>query len=271
VTLGEDQMPIEYTVSADGTTIGYHQSGSGPPVVLVHGTSGAKSDWGLTTPQLELHLTVLAMDRRGRGRSPDVHPYAIEREFEDVVAVVEAQNEPAHVVGVSWGAICALGAARRSDKIRSLVLYEPPIGFLEHPGLPSLVERTEELRDTDDVDGILQAFYDFLGESDALAFLRGFPPAWNQMTRDALTIPRELRAGAAARLEDLELTAVGQPTVILVGELSAEEFHEGATRLADLLPNATVQKVPGQTHAAQALAPEEFGRLVRTAIDQAAA
>lgn len=261
-------MPIEYATSADGTTIGSHRSGNGPPIVLVHGTSGAKSDWGLTTPQLEPHFTVLAMDRRGRGRSPDVRPYAIEREFEDVVAVVEAQSEPAHVVGVSWGAICALGAASRTDRIRSLVLYEPPIGFLEHPGLPGLVERTEALKEADDADGILQAFYDFLGESDALEFLRSFPPAWTQMMRDAFTIPRELRAGAARRLEDLELDSVSQPTVVLVGELSAEEFHEGAARLADLLSNAKVQTLPGQTHAAQALAPEEFGRLVREAVDR---
>jgi pimeloyl-ACP methyl ester carboxylesterase len=264
-------MPIEYATSADGTTIGYHRSGAGPPLLLVHGTSGAKSDWGFTTPQLEPHFTVLAMDRRGRGRSPDVQPYAVEREFEDVVAVVEAQNEPAHVVGVSGGAICALGAARRSDRIRSLVLYEPPIGLLEHPGLPDLVERTEALREAGDADGILQAFYDFLGESDALAFLRSFPPAWKQMTRDAFTVPRELRWGIDGRLEDLELDSVSQPTVVLVGELSAAVFHEGAVRLAELLPDADVQTVPGQTHAAQALAPEEFGRLVREAVGRATA
>jgi pimeloyl-ACP methyl ester carboxylesterase len=264
-------MPIEYTTSADGTTIGYHRSGTGPPVVLVHGTSGAKSDWGLTTPQLAPHFTVLAMDRRGRGRSPDVQPYAPEREFEDVAAVVEAQDEPAHVVGVSGGAIFSLGAANRTDRIRSLVLYEPPISFLEHPGMPDLVKRTEALREAGDADGILQAFYDFLGESEALEFLRGFPPAWTQMTRDAFTIPRELRAGAAGRLENLELDSVGQPTVILVGELSAGVFHESAAQLADLLPNAKVQTLPGQTHAAQALAPEEFGRLVREAIDRATA
>jgi pimeloyl-ACP methyl ester carboxylesterase len=265
-------MPIEYAISADGTTIGYHRSGAGPPVLLVHGTSGAKSDWGLTTPQLESQLTVLAMDRRGRGRSPDVRPYASEREFEDVVAVVEAQSEPAHVVGVSGGAICALGAAHRTDRIRSLVLYEPPISLLEqHPALPDLVERTEALREAGDAEGILEAFYDFLGESDALEFLRGFAPAWKQMTRDAFTIPRELRAAVEGRLEDLELDSVSQPTVILVGELSAGDFHESATRLAGLLPNAKVQTLPGQTHAAQALAPDEFGRQVREAIDRATA
>jgi pimeloyl-ACP methyl ester carboxylesterase len=240
-------------------------------VVLVHGTSGAKSDWGFTTPQLEPHFTVLAMDRRGRGRSPDVQPYAPEREFEDVVAVVGAQREPAHVVGVSGGAIFSLGAANRTDRIRSLVLYEPPISLLEHERLADLVERTEALRDADDAEGILQAFYGFLGESEALEFLRDFPPAWTQMLRDAFTIPRELRVGLTGRLEDLDLDSVTQPTVVLVGELSAAVFHESAARLADLLPNAKVQTLPGQTHAAQALAPEEFGRVVRQAIDRATA
>jgi pimeloyl-ACP methyl ester carboxylesterase len=259
-------MAIEHATSADGTQIGYYRAGSGPPAVLVHGTSGAKSDWGLSTPVLEPHLTLLAMDRRGRGRSPDSQPYALEREFEDVVAVVDTQGEPAHVIGSSWGAVCALGAALRTDRIRSLVLYEPPIAFLDDPGLPELVARAEELERVGDAEGILQAFYEFIGEGEALAFLRTFPPAWQQMTRDAFTIPRELRAGSRARLEDLDLAALDVPTTILVGEGSAATFHQGASWLAGTLPNARVQAIPGQTHAAQALAPEEFGRIVLDAI-----
>jgi pimeloyl-ACP methyl ester carboxylesterase len=259
-------MPIEYATSADGTVIGYHQSGTGPPVVLVHGSSGAKSDWGFVTPELHEHLTVLAMDRRGRGRSPDTTEYALEREFEDVTAVVEAQAEPADVVGMSWGAICALGAARRCDRIRSLVLYEPPLGFLEHPDLPALATRLEALRAAGDAEGILEVLYGFLGEAEALTFLRSFPPAWDQMVRDAFTIPREVRAGLQARLEDFGLGSVRQPTTVLVGELSSAEFHEGAARLADMLPDAQVRVIPGQSHAAQALAPKEFGRILLEAV-----
>jgi pimeloyl-ACP methyl ester carboxylesterase len=259
-------MPIDQVTSADGTTIGVYRAGSGPPVVLVHGTSGAKSDWGFTTPELEGHATVLAMDRRGRGRSGDTEPYALEREFEDVVAVVEAQADPAHVVGASWGAACALGAALRTDRIRSLVLSEPPVAFLTHPELPDLVARTEKLLEAGDAEGILQAFYGFIGEPAALELLRGFPAAWQQMVRDAPTIPRELRAGAATRLEDYDFAAIDVPTVILVGELSAVEFHDGAAWVAERLPNARVQTIPGQSHAAQAVAPQEFGRIVLEAI-----
>jgi pimeloyl-ACP methyl ester carboxylesterase len=262
-------MAIEQVTSADGTRIGHYRAGSGPPAVLVHGTSGAKSDWGLSTPVLEPHLTVLAIDRRGRGRSPDSQPYALEREFEDVVAVVESQPQPAHVIGSSWGAVCALGAALRTDRIRSLVLYEPPFAFLDDPALPELVARAEALERAGDAEGILQAFYEFNGEGEALAFLRAFPPAWEQMTRDAFTIPRELRAGSRARLEDFDLAAIEVPTTILVGERSAEPFHRGADWLVGVLPNARVRSIPGQTHAAQALAPEEFGRIVLDAIRSA--
>ena len=75
----------------------------------------------------EQRFTVYALDRRGRGGSEDAQPYTIEREFDDVAATVNAIGEPVNVLGHSYGALCALEAALRTDHIRKLVLYEPPI------------------------------------------------------------------------------------------------------------------------------------------------
>src|SRR5690349_20970515 len=107
--------------SVDGTAIAYRRSGSGPPLVLVHGTSATPARWASVAPRLESHFTVYAVDRRGRGMSGDASSYAIEREFEDVAAVVLSIDGPVDLLGHSYGAICALEAASRVEaKLRHL-------------------------------------------------------------------------------------------------------------------------------------------------------
>ena len=124
---------MEHVPSRDGTSIGYAVSGSGPPLVLVHGTTGAHWSFALLAPHLEDRFTVCAVDRRGRGGSGDTTEYSIEREFEDVAAVVDALPEPAGVFGHSYGATVALGAARLGAEPGKLVLYEPSPGH-RRPG-----------------------------------------------------------------------------------------------------------------------------------------
>ena len=113
-----------HVVSRDGTSIAVWQSGEGPPLVLIHGAAADHSRWAPVLPALEQRFTVFAVDRRGRGRSGDANDYALEREFDDVVAVVESAGEAVNVLGHSYGGICALEAALLTDRIRKLVLYE---------------------------------------------------------------------------------------------------------------------------------------------------
>src|SRR5688572_28968236 len=146
--------------SRDGTSIAYESSGSGPPLVLVHGTTGTLRRWAPVLPMLEAHFTVHAIDRRGRGASGDASPYAMEREFEDVAAVVDAIDEPVHLLGHSFGAICALEAACRTPNLRRLVLYEPPIPMPGHVAFePSTLERLQALLDAGDREGLLTVFF----------------------------------------------------------------------------------------------------------------
>ena len=115
--------------SPDGTRIGCHLSGKGPPLVLVHGTSGTHGGFDLVQPNLAESFTLIAIDRRGRGTSGDAPgPYAIEREFEDLAAVVDLFGEPASVFGHSYGALIAFGAVPLARNLSKLVLYEPPLG-----------------------------------------------------------------------------------------------------------------------------------------------
>src|SRR5581483_11512741 len=108
--------------SPDGARLAVWRSGEGPPLVLVHGTTVSHSDWLPVLPALRRQFTVYAMDRRGIGASEDAEPYALEREFEDVAAVVESVGEPVFLLGHSFGALCSLEAALRTKNIRKLVL-----------------------------------------------------------------------------------------------------------------------------------------------------
>ena len=107
-----------------------HVSGSGPPVVLVHGTSTDSASFRNLAPLLAERLTLVAVHRRGRGESGDAEAYSIEDEFADVAAVVDSLDEPAALLGHSFGATVALGAATLARNLRALVVYEPAPGIV---------------------------------------------------------------------------------------------------------------------------------------------
>src|SRR5262245_17922096 len=136
------------TVSKDGTPIGFERSGKGPPLVLVHGTSADHTRWKPLLPELESRFTLYAVDRRGRGGSGDASTYSVEREFEDIAAVVDAVGEPSFLLGHSYGAVCALEASLRTHNVRKLVLYEPPIRTAEPLYPLGAAERLQALLDS---------------------------------------------------------------------------------------------------------------------------
>ncbi|HXB55379.1 MAG TPA: alpha/beta fold hydrolase [Vicinamibacteria bacterium] len=111
--------------SKDGTSIAYWQSGRGSALVLVHGTTADHQRWAPILPALEKRFTVYVVDGRGRGGSGDAPNYALERESEDIAAVVDAIGEAVFLLGHSHGAICSLEATLRTSNVSKLILYEP--------------------------------------------------------------------------------------------------------------------------------------------------
>src|SRR5512135_2271780 len=121
--------------SADGTTIAFDRSGQGPALILVAAASATRLAEASLAAALAPNFTVFAYDRRGRGDSGDTPPYAVEREVEDLDAVIDEAGGSAFVFGHSSGAVLALEAARLlPDKISKLALYEPP--FIIDNGRP---------------------------------------------------------------------------------------------------------------------------------------
>ena len=171
--------------SLDGTPIAYHRAGTGPPLVLVQGTGAASPLAWPSFPALAGHFTLYAVDRRGRGESGDGDSYAVEREFEDVAAVVEAIGQPAHLLGHSFGGLCSLEAALRTRNVRRLILYEPagvPVPG-EPPVLRSLIDRLQAVLETGDGEEVLTVFYrEVAGMTpDEIERLRS-SPAWPEAT-----------------------------------------------------------------------------------------
>ena len=161
---------MDFVTSKDGTAIAFERSGQGPPLVVVHGTTADHRRWRPILPDLERHFCVYAMDRRGRGSSGDAEDYAINREYEDVAAVVEVAGEQVRLLGHSFGALCALEAAFRTTRLHQLVLYEPvfPVDGAEvYP--PHARRKFTALLESGDREGLLTAFLKGLG---------GVPGAW---------------------------------------------------------------------------------------------
>ena len=248
---------LEKVVSEDGTPIAVWRSGEGPPLVLVHGAAADHIRWAPVLPALQERFSVLAIDRRGRGQSGDADEYAIEREYEDVAAVVEWAGEAVNVLGHSYGGICALEATLLTDSVKKLVLYEPPMGFLASP--PDVVNRLEALLEGGQRDELVAFFMREVAglPADQVELLRSLP-AWEARLAVAHTIPREESASRHYAFEPDRFRELDVPTLFLQVGDSPAPFKAAGEALWDALPNCEVVVMPGQRHAAMDTATELF-------------
>jgi pimeloyl-ACP methyl ester carboxylesterase len=252
-------------ISRDGTEIAYWTSGAGPPLVLVHGVAADHSRWAPLLPYLEPHVSVQAMDRRGRGASGDGGGYALEREAEDVAAVVDAVAK-AHaslvdVYGHSHGGFCAFGAAALTANVRRLALYEGwPIPDPDVLALPAaLDEAMEALLAAGDRGGAIEALFRGLLEmtdDDIAAFKAA--PSWAGRVAAAHTIGREVRAEARTRLDPELAARITIPVALITGTDSADPVTSGIEAVVAALPDARIVSLQNQGHVADVLAPEMF-------------
>jgi pimeloyl-ACP methyl ester carboxylesterase len=261
----EGETRIETVTSKDGTSIAVERGGSGPPVVFVHGTGADHTSWNLLRPLLEERITLHAVERRGRGESGDTEPYVIEREFEDLAAVVESIDEPVTLCGHSYGGTCALEAALRVDGLASLVLYEP--GFVvDHPLCSEeFLDEYETLLEAGERERALERFYGEVGElPPAMIEMLRSAPNWQSRVDAAHTILRELRAVTRYEFDAGRFEDVTVPTLLLTGSETLAYSRETTAVAADGLSNSRVVELEGQGHAAHLSAPERFAEeLVR--------
>ena len=254
--------PDRRVVAPDGVPIAVFRSGDGPPLVLVHGATADHTTWRTSGPLLAARHTVHAIDRRGRGASGDGDPdkpYAIDREFDDLAAVVDAiaadSSSPVEVVGHSYGGRIALGAALRTGNVRRLVSYEgappAPDGLGYQDADAGTVRRVEELVAAGDRDEALATFMrDIVGmpEADLAAFRAD--PIWPRRAAAIDTTIRELHAETSPAGSLASLGAVRQPVLQVLGGASTEPFAAATRALDARLRNGRVVTIPGARHAA---------------------
>jgi pimeloyl-ACP methyl ester carboxylesterase len=228
----------------DGAHIAFDQTGEGPPLILVVGAFNARATGAPLAQALAPHFTVFNYDRRGRGESGDHAPYAVEREIEDLDALITQAGGAARVFGYSSGAILALRAAASGLAISQLAFYEPPpTGARAGELAPQLSELIAAGRRGDAVE---------LFQSEAV----GIPAAIVAQLRHAPFRPALEAMAHTLVYESLILQAlpadvtasVRVPTLVIDGEQSPPVMRQAAHSLANLLPDGRYRTLEGQGH-----------------------
>lgn len=235
--------------SADGTTIAFERSGSGPALILA---TGAFNDRASTRPlagALGSHFTVYAYDRRGRGDSSEAGPYAIERETEDLAAVLDAAalhsaGTPAFVYGHSSGACIALEAAARGVPMRALAVYEPPYAT---GTTREFATELSELAAAGHASEVAERFLRHTGVPAPVLAEMKEAPYWERMTTFAGTLPYDAILSSAE--VPAGLPGVGFPVLALAGGASPAWAAGTAAAVGGAVPGAASRVLPDQAHA----------------------
>lgn len=248
-------------ISADGTRITFEQSGSGPSIVLVHGGFVDGRIWSPVARLLVDRFRVVIVERRGRGESgPYRSDHAIEREFEDVAAVVAGVVPPLTLVGHSLTAWCVLYGARLAGGVRRLVLYEPPPLWNVTEELVTKIRASLEDGSVDDA--IATAFTGAIGMSPAQVEAIQGSPFWRLVAANARAFLAELDAGRGFRFDAQLFRDFATPTLLLLGTESPSFLRPITEQVAAALPDARVRDLEGQGHGAISAAPALFAEIV---------
>jgi pimeloyl-ACP methyl ester carboxylesterase len=253
--------------SADGTAIAFDVQGEGQPLILVDGATSHRAVNPLNAEVGKLlsdQFRVYAYDRRGRGESGDTAPYAVQREIEDLAALIEDAGAPALVCGFSSGAILALDATAAGLPVSRLAVFEPPfvVDDSRPPLPPDYVERLDAHTAAGQPGDAVEVFMTAAIEmpAEAVAGMRE-TPFWPALEAVAPTIAYDGRivgtTMSGGPLPADRWAAIGVPVLAMYGRGTAPWLISGVRALADLLPTATLEAVDGEQHSvpADVLAP----------------
>jgi pimeloyl-ACP methyl ester carboxylesterase len=242
-------------LSKDGTAIAFDRIGAGPAVILIDGALCYRGmgQSGKLASLMAQRFTVFTYDRRGRGASSDTAPYAVEREVEDIEALLSEAGGTASVWGISSGAVLALEAANRLKGIKKLALYEPP--FIVDDSRSTTEDdwvRIGEAVDADRRSDAVRIFLKSVGVPGFFITLMRLMPMWSKLKAIAHTLPYD---GAIVRdnqrgkpLPANRWASITVPALVMDGGNSPAWMRHGNKSLASVLPNAQYRTLEGQTH-----------------------
>lgn len=252
---------MDTATSLDGTRIAYDRTGAGEPVVLVGGAFSYRRFPGQVklARLLSERFTVYSYDRRGRGDSGDTSPYAVEREIEDLAAVIDAAGGHAHVWGLSSGAVLVLEAAAAGLPIRRLAVQEPPLAVDAADRRPP-ADLRQHVTGLIDAGRRAEAVRYFMTDGmGAPAFVPGLlrlmPGVWKNLTAVAHTLPYDAALiepyQAGRPLPPGQWSAVTMPALVMCGteKESPGILRHGSAAVAAALPDTRLAERRGLGHA----------------------
>jgi pimeloyl-ACP methyl ester carboxylesterase len=260
--------------SKDGTSIAYERMGSGPAVILVGGGAVDRSENAPLAPELAEHFTVYNYDRRGRGESGDTVPYAVEREVEDIEALIAQAGESAHLYGVSSGGALALEAAAAGLAIDRLAVYEVPYNTADDwpRRWQEYVEQLGALLAEDRRGDAFELFMRLADASEENIAAARNSPMWPSLEAIAPTLAYDAACLGNGHPPAARLAKITQPTLVATGARTRQPgaatwvlaLDHAADAIAESIPRAERQILEGQTHVADpkavALVLERFFR-----------
>ena len=243
--------------SKDGTTISFDRSGSGPALILIGGAMSNRGSSATVASLLAPRFTVYSYDRRGRGDSGNTLPYSVDREFEDLAALIADAGGSAFVMGGSSGGILALESAAHGLAITKLAVYEPPlIVDKDGPSLPAgFADHLAELAASGRRGDAVEAFMtQALGmPADTVTGMR-HAPFWSGLEAVAHTLAYDMIVSAPvqtrSRASLSRWATIKTSALVMVGGASPDWMQNGIRALAETLPNSTHRTLEGQTHSA---------------------
>jgi pimeloyl-ACP methyl ester carboxylesterase len=261
VTDQDAGWPTATVTSPDGVPIAVWASGSGPPVLLVHGTTSDHATFDELVPYLEGARRVYRYDRRGRGRSgdgPAGEQYRLGLESADAAAVIDhvvaADGAAVDVISHSFGAYVALGAAAGNLSVRGLVAYSPGFGAEYPPG--ALTQIASAIGDSDPDTALRLVFREIIGMPPEDIQVLVDSEVWRVRVAAAWSVVRECQADEEfPRVSAALLAGISQPVLVLSGERNVPAKRELAAGLAAMIPGAVLDSLSGEGHAAHHTSP----------------
>lgn len=248
--------------SKDGTAIAFDKAGHGPVLILVDGAlcSRAFGPMPKLTEFLLKDFTVITYDRRGRNESGDTMPYAVEREIEDIDALINEAGGSAFLVGFSSGAGLALAAAAAGLNIIKLALYEPPFMVNDeghHPPSDSLTQLQRMIAEDRRADAVKFFMKDMVGIPSIGVFMMQLMPVYKKLKGVAHTLPYDVAIMGDYSLPEKMAASVKTRTLIAGGDKSQVTLRHAVKELSEVMPNNKLQILKGQTHnvSAKVIAP----------------
>ncbi|SPD74717.1 putative hydrolase [uncultured Desulfobacterium sp.] len=247
--------------SADGTPIGFVKLGSGPSLIIVHGSLSTGREWLPVAAAIADRFTCYLMDRRGRGLSGDSGEYSLEKELDDIKAILDLAGSSPYLLGHSYGAICALEAANRFS-VSKLVLYEPPIPVHSPVLGPELNDclSAAERNQLDEALAIGLRGLLKMSEREVAALRR--MPMWAEMTALTPTWIRELEVLKRLEFGVARFVTIVSPTLLLIGTVNPPHHIEASRVLEQILPRARLVELVGHSHQGHLTATAKFAHAV---------